>query len=217
MAKKKAAKSKGRKRTTSKRKAGAGARAKARSASAKRKTARAKTPRTKTRRKQAKKPTRPAKRKAMRAKSLRRSSRTRSRRAKAGAKTVKKAAPRRLGGTGRESELAQTPETGRTVRGLTNPMPTRRSTGTAAGAGNTRRAPALERARKQLREIEETVEGPPSSLDMERGPSAARSGRQKLKESIEEHHEGGPALTAATSCGLEDAYRWATKPPAATT
>jgi hypothetical protein len=129
----------------------------------------------------------------------RRSSGTKSR-AKAGA-------PRRLGGTGRESELAQTPETGRTVRGLTNPMPTKRSTGTAAGAGNTRRAPSLERARKQLREIEETVEGPPSSLDMERGPSAARSGRQKLKESIDERHETGPALTGGdVDADWEDAY-----------
>ena len=120
---------------------------------------------------------------------------------------AKAGAPRRLGGTGRESELAQTPETGRTVRGLTNPMPTRRSTGTAAGAGNTRRAPSLERARKQLREIEETVEGPPSSLDMERGPSAARSGRQKLKESIDERHETGPALTGGdVDADWEDAY-----------
>ena len=86
-------------------------------------------------------------------------------------------------------------------------MPTRRSTGTAAGAGSTRRAPALERARKQLREIEETVEGPPSSLDMERGPSAARSGRQKLKDSIGEHHETGPALTGGdVDADWEDAY-----------
>ena len=50
-----------------------------------------------------------------------------------------RAGPRRLGGTGMERDLAQTPETGRSVRGPTNPMPTKRSTGTPAGAGNTRR------------------------------------------------------------------------------
>ena len=86
-------------------------------------------------------------------------------------------------------------------------MPTRRSTGTAAGAGSTRRAPGLERARKQLREIEETVEGPPSSLDMERGPSAARSGRQRLKDAIGDHNETGPALTGGdVDADWEDAY-----------
>ena len=86
-------------------------------------------------------------------------------------------------------------------------MPTRRSTGTPAGAGSTRRAPGLERARKQLREIEETIEMPPSSLDMERGPSAARSGRRKLQDSMGEHHETGPAMTGGdVDADWADAY-----------
>ena len=94
-------------------------------------------------------------------------------------KVVKKAAPKkRAGGTGRESTLDQTPATGRTIRtGPTNPMPTRRSTGTASGAGDTRRAPGLERERKQLREIEESMQQAPSSLNMDRHGSAARTGR----------------------------------------
>ena len=189
MAKKKAAKSKARKATPTKRKTGAGAR-KAKPGKAKRK--------------QAKKPARPAKRKAAAT-----SKKTRSAPAKKARKTTAKAKPvaRNVGGTGRESELAQTPETGRTVRGRTNPMPTKRSTGTPAGAGSTRRAPSLERARKQLREIEETVEGPPSSLNMERGPSAARSGRQKLRDTMGEHHETGPAMTGGdVDADWEDAY-----------
>ena len=41
-----------------------------------------------------------------------------------------------------------------------------------------RHAPSLDRARKQLREIEENVPTPPSSLDLDRTPSAARSGRR---------------------------------------
>jgi Family of unknown function (DUF6335) len=113
----------------------------------------------------------------------------------------------RTGGTGREEELDQTPQTGRTVQGPTNPMPTRRSTGTASGAGSTRRAPGLERARKQLREIEETIPGPPSSLGLDRRPSAARSGRHELAETRREHNEVSPDLTAGdVDADWEDAY-----------
>jgi hypothetical protein len=113
----------------------------------------------------------------------------------------------RAGGTGIERELAQTPETGRSVKGPTNPMPTKRSTGTAAGAGNTRSAPGLERARRQLREVEETLPGPPSSLDLDRRPSAARSGRHELQEARREHNEVSPDLTAGdVDADWEDAY-----------
>jgi hypothetical protein len=113
----------------------------------------------------------------------------------------------RSGGTGREEELDQTARSGRTVQGPTNPMPTRRSTGTPAGAGSGRRVPGLERARKQLREVEETVPTPPSSLDLDRRPSAARSGRHELAESRREHNEVSPDLTAGdVDADWEDAY-----------
>jgi len=113
----------------------------------------------------------------------------------------------KAGGTGRERELAQTPEAGRTVRGRTNPMPTKRSTGTPSGAGSTRQAPALDRARRRLREIDETVEGPPSSLDMNRTSSAARSGRRHLQHALEEHTETGPAMTGGdVDADWQDAY-----------
>jgi Family of unknown function (DUF6335) len=122
-------------------------------------------------------------------------------------KPGKASTKRREGGTGLERDLAQTPETGRSVSGPTNPMPTIRSTGTAAGAGNTRHAPGLERARRQLREIEETLPGPPSSLDLDRRPSAARSGRHELQEARREHTEAGPDLTAGdVDADWEDAY-----------
>jgi hypothetical protein len=112
------------------------------------------------------------------------------------------------GGTGREETLAQTPETGRTRRGgLTNPLPTKRSTGTPAGAG-TSKSPRLERARRQLREIDETVPSPPSSLDLDsRGPSAARSGRQHLEDAKADHTETSPVLTGGdVDADWEDAY-----------
>lgn len=108
---------------------------------------------------------------------------------------------------GMEEYLAQTPAAGRSVRGPTNPMPTRRSTGTEAGAGSSRRAPGLDRARRQLREVEESVPGPPSSLDLDRRPSAARSGRHELQETRREHNEVSPDLTAGdVDADWEDAY-----------
>jgi len=111
------------------------------------------------------------------------------------------------GGNGDERTLDQTPETGRSVAGRTNPMPTKRSTGTAAGAGGTEHTPGLERARRQLREVEEHVPGPPSSLDMDRNASAARTGRQELHQREREHTETSPVMTAGdVDADWEDAY-----------
>jgi len=126
-------------------------------------------------------------------------------RAAAKPSAARKALPR--GGTGREETLAQTPETGRTKRGPTNPMPTRRSTGTPAGAG-TSRSPRLDRERRKLREIDETVPSPPSSLDLDsQGPSAARSGRKHLQDAQEDHTETSPVLTGGdVDADWEDAY-----------
>jgi hypothetical protein len=233
---KKSGKSKGQKLTPSRKRTGAGARAAARSgAGAKRtatagrktgrKTAGAKTPKGKKARKQAINPPRPGKRKAAAAaktgarkaatgrktaKSQAKTARpaAKSRRAGAKARTSSKSASRpRRGSMGREQGLSQTPETGRSVKGPTNPMPTRRSTGTAAGAGDVRRAPGLERERRQLRELEESVPGAPSSLNLDRKPSAARSGRQELAEARRDHNEVSPEITAGdVDASWEDAY-----------
>jgi Family of unknown function (DUF6335) len=125
----------------------------------------------------------------------------------AGERAKKLAASRRVGGTGLDRDLAQTPEAGRSVRGPVNPMPTKRSTGTPAGAGTVRKAPGLERARRQLREVEETLPSPPSSLDLDRRPSAARSGRHELQESRRDHPEVSPELTAGdVDADWKDAY-----------
>lgn len=119
---------------------------------------------------------------------------------KAAAPARRRTAPakkaRRQGGTGRERDLSQTPETGRSVKGRTNPFPTKRSTGTPAGAGSSRHAPDLDRARRQLREVEESVPSPPSSLDLDRVGSAARTGRQELREARRNHPEVSPEITA---------------------
>ena len=206
--------------TPSNKRARSGARASARTGGSKRTSPARRKAGRKSSRPGSRQASRPAARaKALKRKKIRSSQNVRS----AGARVKKPAAPgsavrrarkpakastkRREGGTGLERDLAQTPETGRSVSGPTNPMPTIRSTGTAAGAGNTRRAPGLERARRQLREIEETLPGPPSSLDLDRRPSAARSGRHELQEARREHTEAGPDLTAGdVDADWEDAY-----------
>jgi len=86
-------------------------------------------------------------------------------------------------------------------------MKTKRSTGTPAGAGNSRHVPGLDRARRQLRELEEHVQTPPSSLDLDRTASAARSGRRELQHAQREHTEASPVLTAGdVDASWEDAY-----------
>ena len=182
-------KAKGGARTPSNKRAGAGRRSAAASGGGRRKTAGAQTPRGKAARKKATNPPRPGKRKAA-------------------SRSVKATATARRGGRGVESTLDQTPEAGRTRRGPTNPMPTKRSTGTPAGAGATTGAPGLERARKQLREVDETVPSPPSSLDPNRRvPSAARTGRQEMRDARREHNETSPELTGGdVDADWEDAY-----------
>ena len=70
-----------------------------------------------------------------------------------------------------------------------------------------RAAPSLNRSRRHLPEIDDNVPTPPSSLDLDRTPSAARSGRQEMRESILEHNETGPELTGGdVDASWEDAY-----------
>jgi hypothetical protein len=109
---------------------------------------------------------------------------------------------------GRERTLAQTPAAGRTVKGRTNPRPTKRSTGSPAGAGSTRRAPSLDRERRRLRELEETLPSPPSSLDTrDRMASAARTGRAEMLQARREHTESSPVLTGGdVDANWQDAY-----------
>jgi uncharacterized protein DUF6335 len=69
-----------------------------------------------------------------------------------------------------------------------------------------RTAPGLNRERRTISD-EERVPSPPSSLDLDRSASAARSGRRELLEKYEEHTETGPALTGGdVDADWESAY-----------
>jgi hypothetical protein len=56
-----------------------------------------------------------------------------------------------------------------------------------------RRPPSLDRERRTVRET--VIPSPPSSLDLDRSASAARSGRAELNQKLHQHTSTGPALT----------------------
>ena len=69
-----------------------------------------------------------------------------------------------------------------------------------------RKAPALNRQRRIL-DDDIVRASPPSSLDMNRTASAARSGRRELLDKFEEHTETSPALTGGdVDADWESAY-----------
>ena len=71
-----------------------------------------------------------------------------------------------------------------------------------------RRAPDLNRERRRVQDDDAVVSPtPPSSLGLDRTASAARSGRQELRERYDNHHETGPVLTAGDiDADWESAY-----------
>jgi hypothetical protein len=110
-------------------------------------------------------------------------------------------------GKGRESTPAETLGAGQRVKARQNPMPTRRTAGSPRG-GDSRHPPALDRERRQLRDVEENVPTPPSSLNPDRlHPSAARSGRSALQHARRGRTETSPALTGGdVDADWEEAY-----------
>ena len=69
-----------------------------------------------------------------------------------------------------------------------------------------RTAPGLDRERRRISD-DDFVPTPPSSLDMDRSASAARSGRRELREKYDEHTETGPAMTGGDiDADWESAY-----------
>jgi hypothetical protein len=69
-----------------------------------------------------------------------------------------------------------------------------------------RTPPGLNRERRTISD-EERMPSPPSSLDLNRTASAARSGRRELLEKYEEHTETSPALTGGdVDADWESAY-----------
>ena len=122
----------------------------------------------------------------------------RSRVAKSRLKPVKKvsARPVRAKKTARPAAVAKAAKPVRTAKKAA-PEETARPSHTLS----------LNRSRRHLPEIEDNVPTPPSSLDMDRTPSAARSGRREMREARLQHNETSPELTGGdVDASWEDAY-----------
>jgi hypothetical protein len=84
--------------------------------------------------------------------------------------------------------------------------PVKRAAPKAVARPVARTAPGLNRERRTIVD-DDLVPTPPSSLDLDRTASAARSGRRELLEKYEEHTETGPALTGGdVDADWESAY-----------
>ena len=139
-----------------------------------------------TRSAKAKKKKTPARRKASK-----RKTRPAPARAKAKKKAVARARPKKATAKARPKAAAKTtkaaakPAAAKATRVRTTP---------ATPVATRRRAPTLDRERRRVTEPE-MVPMPPSSLDLDRSASAARSGRAELNQKLHEHTSTSPALT----------------------
>jgi hypothetical protein len=80
---------------------------------------------------------------------------------------------------------------------------TTRPSGLQAPQGLRTKTARLDRVRRTL---EETVPGPPSSLDMDRRGSKARTGRAEMAEKLREHHGMTGVVGGDPDVDIEDAY-----------
>src|SRR5262245_51594408 len=100
-------------------------------------------------------------------------------------KPARRAASRRSRGKGRTVRKPA-------VQARSRTKPAARKSRPAAPVPGQGKRPRLDRERRTL---DDTVPTPPSSLNMDRHGSAARSGREALQVSLEEHNGMTPELT----------------------
>ena len=88
---------------------------------------------------------------------------------------------------------------------IASPKPIRAAQG---NTGKKKQALGLDRERRVMPDEDDVVLWtPPSSLNLDRTASSARTGRQELKERYEKHNETSPALTAGdVDADWESAY-----------
>ncbi len=109
--------------------------------------------------------------------------------------------------TGRASRVRKAAGSARRAAGTKKKAPrraaakTRRSSRARTGRDTSARAGKMPRLDRVRRQLDDDLPTPPSSLDMERRGSAARTGRAELAESLHEH----PGMTPAFTGGDVDA------------
>lgn|SRR5690349_21536274 len=140
----------------------------------------------------------------------------RTRRAAKASKTGKATRARKASRAGKASKAgkATKPSKGstaaRSTRGSKRASPAARTTARqAARVKRTvmlRKPPGLDRERRTIQD-DDIVPTPPSSLNLDRSASAARTGRRELRERLDKHTETSPALTAGdVDADWESAY-----------
>jgi hypothetical protein len=121
------------------------------------------------------------------------------------------ASARKAGGAAKTPARKQTSKAKKTVARRAS-TPARTATPRSAPpapktAAPVRKSPALNRARRIVTDDEDIVQTPPSSLDLDRSASAARTGRRSLRDRYAEHTETSPALTGGdVDADWESAY-----------
>ena len=123
-------------------------------------------------------------------------------------KSAKKAAPiakKRAMTSAKKSAKKTVKAAGRKQAPKRIAKPVARKNKSTSGAA-TRRMPNLDRARRIVLD-DDIVQTPPSSLNLDRTASAARTGRREMLERLGEHNETSPALTAGdVDADWEGAY-----------
>ncbi len=166
-------------------------------------------------RRSASRPTRAARRPASGKKRAAKPARAAASRAKAPKKAAKRpAAPKRAAAKRSPARGTAPAKTIRAKKPAAKPAPARVTS--AAKRPRARRdaqparpihALSLDRNRRHLPEFEDNVPTPPSSLDLDCTPSAARSGRQGMRGTRMQHNETSPEITGGdVDASWEDAY-----------
>ena len=134
----------------------------------------------------------------------------RTRRAAKASKTGKATRARKASKAGKATKPSKGSTAARSTRGSKRASPAARTTARqAARVKRTvmlRKPPGLDRERRTIQD-DDIVPTPPSSLNLDRSASAARTGRRELRERLDKHTETSPALTAGdVDADWESAY-----------
>ena len=134
----------------------------------------------------------------------------RSRRTAKAGKATKARKASKVGKATRATKTSKGSTAARSTRGSkrasTAARPTARRAPRATRTVVLRKPPGLDRERRTI-QGDDIVPTPPSSLNLDRSASAARTGRRELRERLDQHTETSPALTAGdVDADWESAY-----------
>jgi hypothetical protein len=123
---------------------------------------------------------------------------------KAATRPAKRKASAKKRAPARKASKKTAPKAAAKKKAVKRPKP-KTAARTKASAAASGKVPRLDRARRTLDE-RETHDTPPSSLDMNRRGSAARTGRAETAQRVREHHGMDGVSGGDPDVDLEDAY-----------